>query len=424
MKRALRNTLLILTTLITLVGCREEPDEPKWVRPPYQEVADQTVLMYLSGQSLISHFRRNIEEARQAVDEHILYNSRLLVYVQPNNRQSLLMELSFDYDKQSSRTDTLRRYEEQSSIDPEHIAQVLGDVAELAPAERYGMILGSHGGGWVKSRWSDLTLSETGSDEGMEDEWMQLHGRREVNFDWLHKSPGAEPTRWFGEHKGITTNISNWAEAFERAPIRMEYLIFDACFMSNIEALYELRHATNYIVASPCEIMGRGTNYRLSLPPLFSDKGENYDLEGFCRSFYDFYSTTTETRQSGCIALTLCEELEPLAEVTRRVLATRNDEADLSLLQSYEGLNSHLFFDFREYVEAVATDSELLAAFEEQFERTFPASCRLHTPGFYSGYNEAMNPIDYYSGVTTSAPSTKYPTDYATTPWYHAVYAQ
>lgn len=413
---------ITLLTLLTLVACREEEERPKWVRPPYQEVADQTVLMYLSGQSLLSHFRRNIEEVQQAIDRHILYNSRLLLYVQPNSNQSLLIEYSFDYDKQASRADTLRRYEGKSSIMIDHIVEVLTDVGELAPAERYGMVLGSHGGGWVESTWTDLRMSE--DEEDMGDEWMQRHGLNKPSFDWLHKSPGAEATRWFGEHKGMTTNIENWATAFERAPIRMEYLIFDACFMSNIEALYELRHAADYIVASPCEIMGRGINYSMALPTLFTEKGESHDLLGFCQSFYDFYSTTTTTRQSGCIAMTVCAELEAMAEATRRVLAGPTRTVDASTLQSYEGLYRHLFFDFKEYIEAVGNDEELLADFEEQFERTFPKEYRLHTPEFYSGYNGTMNPIDYYSGVTTSMPSTKYPTDYATTPWYRAMYEQ
>lgn len=410
---------ILLAILCLTTACREsdplpEPD-PKWPPRPRPEVADQTVLFHLSGRTLLSYFRDvNIPEIRKAIDEHILYDSRLLVYIQPTTQRSLLIEYSFDYETQSSRADTLRRYEGKVSIDKDHIVEVLRDVEEAAPARRYGMVLGSHGGGWVPDEYPDLKANEESSNEG--DIWSLDIQARETH-NWLIKSPGAEPTRWYGEHDGQTTDVATWAAAFAEAPIRMEYLIFDACFMSNIEALYELRHAARYIVASPCEIMGRGISYETALPPLFTNEGRDYDLEEFCHAFHDFYSTTTSTRQSGCIALTDCAELEPMAAVTRTVLSSRLREINRYELQVYEGLMRPLFYDFRQYIELLSDDAAALAAFEEQFERTFPAPYRLHTPEFYSGYSGAMNQILYYSGVTTSQPSNKFPTAWSQCEW-------
>lgn len=421
MKRFFTTMLILLVAIsgLGLISCSKndspEPDNNKWKPRPPKEVADQTVIFLLSGQSLLSYFRdTNVEEIRQAIDEYILYDSRLLVYIQPAKNQSLLIEYSFDYDKQLSRADTLKRYYNSRSIDATHIVEVINDAAKLAPAQKYGMVLGSHGGGWVDK--DNLNLQRSESSTYMIDDG---------DVDLLHKSEGADPTRWFGEdysqtNTRETANISTWAAAFEYADVDFEYLIFDACFMSNIEALYELRNSAKYIVASPCEIMARGMPYYNALRYLFVNEGKDYDLNGFCREYCDFYSTVTTTRQSGCIALTVCSEIEQLADITKRINASSPRGYDPAMLQTYEGLYPHLFFDFGQYIERICTDSSLLEEFNEQFDRCFPEGSRLHTAGFYSGYNNSMNAIKYYSGVTTSAPSTKYPTTYQKTKWVEA----
>ena len=418
-RRKISAFISLLLTAALLGSCSDGgSDEPqkKWPDRPKPETADQTVLFYLSGQSLLRYFRdTNIPEIKRAIDEHILYDSRVLVFIQPSARQSLLIEYSFDYDTQGCRADTLRRYEELSSIRSADIARVFTDVGELAPAKRYGLVLGSHGGGWVPALYKDLNTNE---DDAADPDFLSLGGS--TPFDWLHKSPGAEATRWFGEHDYETADLKEWAAAFELSPIDFEYMIFDACFMSNIESLYRLRHAARYIVGSPCEIMGRGMPYATTLPDLFTDKGRSYDLEAFCRHFYDYYATTTSTRQSGCIALTVTEELDELARRMKALNAAAQADPDLSGLQIYEGLDRPLFFDFRQYAERISGDASLLDAFREQFDRTFPEPCRFHTPSFYSGFNGRMNPVDYYSGVTVSTPSDKFPAAWAETEWAQA----
>lgn len=417
--KPLRHTLLwVLLTGLLLGACQKE--DPQWPPRPKPETADQTLLVYLGGQTLLRAFKGNIAEIRQAIDQHILYDSRLLLYVEPSIRESYLIEYSFDYATQSSRGDTLRRYE-RPALTSDHVGRVMQDAFTEAPAHRYGMILGSHGAGWVPATYPYLT-----QDEG--DNGMEIWSNRPIPYEatdrhpLLYKSDRArEATRWFGEFNGGVADLSLWIEAIQSLDTPLEYLIFDACFMSNIEALYALRHSARYIVASPCEIMGRGMPYASILGELFTEKGTSYDLKAYCAGYYDFYLHTTETKPSGCIALTRCEELDNLAAATRRALQHRNEEVDPETIQPYDGLDRTLFYDLGQYIEQVCGDSEAYSAFVEQFDRTFPEEYRLHTPSFYSGYDGEMTPIHHYSGVSTSAPSTKYPTAYAQTAWYEAV---
>lgn len=380
---------------------------------------DQTVLFYLSGQSLLNYFRNtNVAEIRQEIGRGTtLYNSRVLVFIQPSTQQSLLIEYAYDADSRECYADTLRRYTDLRSIRQSDIVRVFRDMQETAPANRYGLVMGSHGGGWVPAEYKNLTLDENGSGEN---EWaLSARGKR-FGIDWLGRLADADATRWFGEDNYTTADIETWSAAFAEAAVGWEYVIFDACFMSNVETLYELRNAARYIVGSPCEIMGRGMPYATMLADLFTEEGRSYDLEAFCRHFHDFYSTTTATRQSGCIAVTACDELERLADRMKRVNENLKTDADCSEVQVYEGLNRPLFFDLLQYVETACTDADAVEAFRTQFDRTFPEACRLHTPSFYSGYNGRMNEIRYYSGVTTSAPSDKFPTAHAATAWSRA----
>ena len=61
-------------------------------------------------------------------------------------------------------------------------------------------------------------------------------------------------------------DISELAAAIDGSGVRFDYLLFDACFMSSVEALYDLRRAADYIVASPCEVMAHGFPYTTSTP--------------------------------------------------------------------------------------------------------------------------------------------------------------
>ena len=57
-------------------------------------------------------------------------------------------------------------------------------------------------------------------------------------------------TRYFG---GVTsddqTDISTLADAISDAGLKMEFILFDDCYMSSVEVAYDLRHVTGHIIA-------------------------------------------------------------------------------------------------------------------------------------------------------------------------------
>ena len=86
---------------------------------------------------------------------------------------------------------------------------------------------------------------------------------------------------------------------------------------------------------------------------------------------------------------------------------------------------THIVFDFEDYVIKCCKDSALVAEFSAQFYRTVTGLH--HTKTFYSAYNNKANPIDYYSGLTTSAPimwhsMSAYVAEWKSCAWYAATH--
>ncbi|MEG2614167.1 MAG: clostripain-related cysteine peptidase [Alistipes sp.] len=396
--------LLFSATLILLGACSEDREIPQ---PPRPDKAPQTLLFYLAGRgNLVSGFNQNIDNIKKAVSHNILGYSRILVFRQTSNTTAEITEISYLASAGRAEQTVLKYYDEAlQTTDGATATRILNDMIALAPAEHYALVLGSHATGWVPS--THLGLNAPGD---------------VATSNYWKKSEGAAETRSFGLNNGQVMDISTLAQSIQAAHAKFEYMIFDACFMSSIEALYDLRNTTTHILASPCEVMMYGFPYQLVLPQLMLDNGTRYNLQAACEQFVNFYTTTTETMKSGCIALTNCAELEALAEVTRRLNSSEPKDYDLASLQFYEALSPNLFYDMSDFVHASRKDATLLAAFDAQFDRTFPAACRLHTSSFYTAFSACYIPITTYSGVTISEPSSKYTTENRETAWYKATH--
>ena len=372
---------------------------------------EHALLLYFVGTGLDSYFGRNIDAVRQAVGQNILGNNRIVYFRRLSGTTWAISEIYYDSTTGKSATEVLKTYEDADLSD---MGLYLSEMIRLVPAEKYGMVLGGHGSGWMpKSLGSTWNVKYSAMSA------RTAHASHTAHFNPFGEAPceGAAPTRFFGE-SSVNFDISEIAAWMEETGVDFEYLIFDDCFMSNIEALYDMRRAADYIIASPCEIMAEGFPYQYVIPQLFADGGP--DLEGVCRAFYDFY--TNYSYPSGCVAMTVCSELDALAEAYRNLAAGPTREVDAAQLQYYEGLSRHVFYDFAQYAEALSDSSVLLDAFREQFDRTFPESCRLHTPSYYSAYNNIFNTIDSYSGVTVSEPADRNEEMNRQTEWYRATH--
>ena len=374
-------------------------------------VATHTLMYFFFGTSLGRYFNTNIDDAKSAIESGILGNSNRVVYFrQRSAHEAYIGELSYDITSGQCIdrviTDDITLSGPQ--LLPEDMGGYIAQMAASAPAERYGIIFAGHGQGWITRE-----ILEGG------DSFSTLSTGSNV---WIPTS-GADVTRAFGENN-VRVDITEMAEGIEHSGIELDYILFDACFMSNIESIYELRDKANYIIASPCEIMGKGFPYHRTLPYLFADYGKSTDYKGAAESYYIFYRDEySGNSRCGSVAVYDCREIDALAEATADVVATAKGDYDITTLQTYEGQSIHQFYDFGQWANVVATDAEAIAAFNAQLDRCVIAKYTL--PTFYSAYGTYGTydiDVDVYSGVTTSAPSEAYPAQWQETNWYKAVW--
>lgn len=369
--------------------------------------AAQTMLLYMPGRDLIGYFEHNIEGIRKAVTAEVPADGRILVCYQPQSHgKAVMQEIYFDPNSRRCETQTLKEYDDFDAGSVACVRQMLADAGQLAPAQRYGLIIGCHGKAWVPASGGTIpySLRSAAADD---DVWRPI--------------PGAKPTRSFGD-TGYELDIPELAEALTSLDIRFDYLVFDDCFMANIETLYDMRRTTDYIIASPCEIMAAGFPYDRITPHLFTDGGASHDLEKVCLEFWNFYqndwNTVAFNEQSGCISMAVTAKLDDLAQVMKRINEAGKQPFELSQLQYYKGGVTPLFYDLGHFVALSCGDPALADEFSARMDETFPAACRLHTPGFFSVYNNRLNPILHYSGVSVSEPSERYAAENRKTSWY------
>ncbi len=363
--------ILLLSLLTALFSCSgDEPDSP----PPPPADNQQTVIMFFPwSTNLLPYFRRNIADFGSTVESRGLSSERVIVCLATAPDRALLLEMRNV--KGKCVTDTLESFSGRTFTSRTDIAGLLSTITAIAPAERYGMIIGCHGMGWLP----------VNRDRG---------ARQAQRLHYEIESP--LPTRYFGGLSPDTQiEIADLAGAISDAGLRMEYILFDDCYMSSVEAAYTLRHATDHIIACPTEVLAYGFPYHKCGQYLLG----TVDYAGVIDAFHQFYSTNLDPY--GTAAVTDCRQLDALADIVRRIHHTAS-QATPADIQVMDGYSPSIFFDLSDYIAHICTDPQLLDQFAAQMQKTVPYSS--HTKNYYCAAKGVM-PIRTFCGITTSAPS-------------------
>lgn len=365
---------------------------------PDQETPNQnqkTLFMYFpwSG-NLTSYFYQNIEDMEETIARIGLEDERVIVFISTSSTDAEMFEITCE--KGICTRDILKEYSNPPITTREGITAILNDMKAFAPAPVYAMTIGCHGMGWVP-----VESAEARSAYRIIPHWEYTDGPL---------------TRYFGgTTAAYQTDITTLAGGLEDAGIVMEYILFDDCYMSSIEAAYDLRLVTDHIIACPTEIMAYGMPYSTIGEHLLGDP----DYEAINKEFYDFYSNYTYPY--GTLGITDCKELDALASIMKEINSRYSfDESLQNGLQRMDGYTPVLFYDFGDYVTKLCGDADLLAAFNAQLERTVPY--KTHTEQYYSAYRGEVD-IHTYSGITTSEPSKhRWAAKVTETNWYKATH--
>ena len=402
---------------MTFTSCSEEAFDT-------DSVNKQTILVYYpwtgstSSIGLLNYLQNNIDSICDGIIEKKgLNNSRVLVFLSKKYNQSTLYDLQYDATTKSVNRVSLKEYEGTSYATAEGFADILNEVKTQASALNYALIVGVHGCGWTYAEdWGNYPYyarPAIGSNSGSDNSGSSYSAAgysaassTPASFSGIQfgNNPDAPLTRFFGSVslKESATDISTLAEGIKQSGLKMQYILFDACYMSNVETAYELKDVTNYMIASGSEIMAAGLPYR-SMWSYLNSPTPNYS--GIVSTSVNFYKNNSSAPFCNLAAID-CRQVEKLASVMKDINAENQLQASVNLdsIQHLDGFRPNLFYDLETYVDSLRPSGYLLDQFKSQLKLTIKASD--HTDEAYTCiYSSDSFKIKNYCGITISDPS-------------------
>lgn len=406
----------IIATLFIVVGVScSNGDSPDGPDVPITPVG-QTVFMFFPwSNNLLSDFRRTVEDMQTVVAQRSMKDERIMVFMATSEREAVLFELK----KQNGRclTDTLRRYNDRPFTSRQWLTSLFSEVMTLAPASRYGMVVGCHGLAWVPVQGQRNARKRLGSQEKIDEE-DNLYKKERIDKegdDLMHfEVQGPVTTRFIGgTYPETQIETTDLADAMADAGFHTEYILFDACYMSSVEVAYELKDVTHYLIASPTEVLSYGFPYITMGKHLLGTP--NY--KGIVDSFISFYSSYN--LPYGTVAVTDCTQLDALAAIAQQINAAATEQLVPNGVQIMDGYSPSLFYDLGHLMSLKDAGTVLTAAFAEQLEKTVPY--KGHTGQYFTTLKDAPVDIKHYSGLNTSQGSLNHMADrLSETAWYKA----
>ena len=430
----------IIATLFIVVGVScSNGDSPDGPDAPVTPVG-QTVFMFFPwSNNLLSDFRRTVEDMQTVVAQRSMKDERIMVFMATSEREAVLFELK----KQNGRclTDTLRRYSDRPFTSRQWLTSLFSEVMTLAPASRYGMVVGCHGLAWVPVQGQRNARKRLGSQERIDEE-DNLYKEERIDKegdDLMHfEVQGPVTTRFIGgTYPETQIETTDLADAMADAGLHTEYILFDACYMSSVEVAYELKDVTHYLIASPTEVLSYGFPYTTMGKHLLGTP--NY--KGIVDSFISFYSSYN--LPYGTVAVTDCTQLDALAAIAQQINAAATEQINVAAaeptnaasegklntarsgknvpngVQIMDGYSPTLFYDLGHLMSLKDAGTVLTAAFAEQLGKTVPY--KGHTSQYFTALKDAPVDIKHYSGLNTSQGSLNHMADrLSETAWYKA----
>ena len=401
-----------ISLAMTFTGCSEEAFDT-------DSVNKQTILVFYpwtgsqSYTGLLGYLQTNIDSICDGIiDRKGLNNSRVLVFLSEKYNQSTLYDLQYDATTKSVNRVPLKKYEGAWYATTEGFADILNEVKTQASALNYALIVGAHGCGWTyASDWSkypkyarpSVTRPSDSALSGYSAADNSAAGISSFSGIQFGPDPNAPLTRFFGSVSPAENamDISTLAEGIRESGLKMQYILFDACYMSNIETAYELKDVTNYMIASGSEIMAAGLPYR-SMWSYLNSPTPNYS--GIVSTSVNFYKNSSAPFCN--LAAIDCRQVEKLASVMKDINAEYQLSASVSLdsIQHLDGFRPNLFYDLETYVDSLRPSGYLLDQFKNQLKLTIKASDyteEAYTYIFSPDYIKIKN----YCGITISDPS-------------------
>lgn len=299
--RPLRALLLTVMTAVGLTACHQDDPLPN---PTPENGAGRMTLVYMVAENslgrlgFLSADSAEIMAGRNEVAE----NDRMLFFVDCGGRPTLYRARA-DRDQ----PEVVAQWDEDfCSSDPRRLQEVVSRACTLWPDKELGLVMWSHADGWVPPTNTDYDRYSGAAR-------LPRVGQA-IPFSFgIDSGPDGN-----GSNNGAQMSVEGIADALKGAGQHCRYIFFDACLMQNVEVAYALREVTDYVVASPAQTPGVGSNYTHTIAHgLFAD-----DPADIARTYLADAQTDEAYTATGLVTACLrTDQLQELANLLQRSLA-------------------------------------------------------------------------------------------------------
>ncbi len=400
---------MLLGAIVALISCDKQET--------YKDTTydDRYVMIYYGAayNSLSSDIYADVQELIAYTDFHTNDEQAdaVLVYLHTYKDNGIPLLLYPHREKTTGTVviDTLVTYSSNTiSASATTLNSVLSYAQENFPASKYGLVISSHGTGYLPTGYYGNSSSYEGSSNSYN---YAIKRAQRLPGGWCEPEMVQEGeilegprVKSIAEDKISSSsiyqmNIEDFAAAI---PMKLDYIVFDACFMSGIEVAYQLKDKADWIVASPTEILADGMDYTTMADYLMQHPQAN--LEGLCENYYQHYNALSGEYQSATITLIDCSGLDALARVCAKIFANHSedlDDIDYANVQQYFRNSNHWFYDLKDIIEHINCDENELTVFDAALDACIPYKAATETfmPS-YGGFS-----ITNYSGLSMMIPA-------------------
>lgn len=352
---------IILTIPLLCTSCLDEEADNR------EQLPNRTVLFYMAGDNSLSGETQEKVDALAAA-WNIGGENHLIVYQDRGGEYPpRLLEIKTGADGKGT-AEVVEEYEPENSALKTVFARVLTDVVLRYPASDYGLVMFSHGSGWLPAG----TLASPRS--------VVKDGNSELE-------------------------LSDFTAAIPDG--QFSFIVFESCLMAGAEVAYELKNKTEYILVSSAEIVSPG------FTPLYDKMLERLykmtpDLTGFAQDYFNHCNLQSGDKRSATISVIQPTALLPLKPLLARMESqVQNlDRLERGDIQHFDRRQAnHLYYDLEDYVRTIGTQADIneLAGILEGAV-VYRAATETFMPASSYGFS-----IRQHCGLTIYIPDYRYP---------------
>ncbi|MEF9986548.1 MAG: clostripain-related cysteine peptidase [Bacteroidales bacterium] len=363
---------------------------------PVFPVKNKTVFVYLiANNNLSGDAIKNIAE----IESGFVPNDdvdNLVVYSHTVNANPKLLRIYKDKEGKVVR-DTVYNFPKTNSATAAALKSAISVVTTMYPAQENGLILWSHGTGWLPRGYYATGGFPTNAN-------FYKNEKMRTEFPWRGYPGGIDP--YANMVKSFGADGNNEIEIFDLVkglPHKFNYVIFDACLMGGIEVAYELKDSTDYVMFSPTEVITSGYCYSQMMSYLFQTP---VNLTGMAQNVYNYYNSKPQGYQYATISLVKTSELKAVADAAKVVfnkyranISTLNMEG----IQKYFRADRHWFYDINDFIGQLAGHNGAVDAAAFKAALNNAVIYKATTPMFLDISIDETK----YSGISTYIPNPK-----------------